>query len=141
MSENVQLRTALMWLESHRLSAQAECWVLAGDDVEPVTGVTCDGDVTLTSRPVWGDPSPTPLPYGLIYDKIMEQYSGGGSIKWEGHSETYRGSYVVDPAKAVFFLFLPESVMIVESHEEKMEQRRQQARQLTREIERSQHAR
>lgn len=145
MSEENQLpefdlRTALQWLGEHGLAPNAECWVLSGDTVEPVIGVTPTprGNCIMWTRPVWAEPSPSPLTFTATYDILVESYSGGGRLIWEAQPRfTYRGSHVVDPEKSVFFLFLPTAIQLIESHEEKMEQRKQQARQLTEQIERT----
>jgi hypothetical protein len=137
---SISLRTVLMWLEEHRLHDDAECWVLGGDTVEPVHGVTWEesGDMVLHSRPPWTEPAPTPLQYAAVRDTLLEHYAGGGRLKWAGHPDVYRGSYVVNAESSVFFVFLPTEIQIVDSHEEKMEQRKKQAIDLTRKIEESQ---
>lgn len=134
------LRTALAWLQAHGLSDNAECWVLGQDTIHPVTGVTQDaGDMILESAAPWSEPTPLPLAFGGVCDILFENYSGGGTLKWQVKpDDPYRGSYVVNPKSAVFFLFLPENIQIVDGHAEKMEQRTQQAIQLTREIQESQ---
>jgi|SRR5271156_2363619 len=134
------LRTALAWLQAHGLSDDAECWVLGEDTVQPVTGVTqVAGDMMLVSAAPWSEPTPLPLSFGGVCDILLENYSGGGTLRWHAKpDDPYRGSYVVNPESAVFFLFLPENIQIVEGHAEKMEQRIQQAIQLTREIQESQ---
>lgn len=135
------LRTALQWLGEHGLDNEAECWVLSGDTAEPVTGVTPTplGNVILWTLPPWTEPFPRPLSYAAVYDTLVGEYSGGGRLIWESQPRhTYRGSHVIDPAKSVFFLFLPTAIQLIESHEEKMEQRKQQAKQLTEQIERTQ---
>src|SRR5271155_4142857 len=134
------LRTALAWLQAHGLSDSAECWVLGEEDTQPVTNVTqVAGDMILESAAPWSTPTPLPLGFGGVYDILFENYSGGGTLRWHAKpDDPYRGSYVVNPGSAVFFLFLPENIQIVEGHAEKMEQRTQQAIQLTREIQESQ---
>jgi hypothetical protein len=134
------LRTALSWLQAHGLSDDAECWVLGQDTVQPVTGVTqVLSDMLIITAPPWSDPAPTPLRFAAVCDTLLENYSGGGTLRWLAKpDDPYRGSYVVNPKSAVFFLFLPNEIQIVESHEEKMEQRTQQAIQLTRDIQESQ---
>lgn len=136
----ISLRTVLRWLEEHRLHDEADCWVLSGDTVEPVVEVTWEdeGNMILHSRPPWSEPAPTPLQYHMVCDTLLEHYAGGGQLKWGGHPDMYKGSYVVNAESSVFFLFLPSSIEIVESHEEKMEQRKNQAIELTRKIEESQ---
>lgn len=130
------LRTALSWLQAHGLSDDAECWVLGSNTVQPVTGVTSEGaDMVLHTAPAWSEPTPAPLRYASVCDTLLENYSGGGTLRWRTRpTDPYRGSYVVDTNSAVFFLFLPQGVELVESHDEKMAQRKQQAIQLTREI-------
>lgn len=135
------LRTSLQWLQGHGLEEDAECWILSGDTVEPIIGVTSqeDGNVILSSRPIYEEPSPIPLTYGVVSDRLLESYSGGGCLLWGTDTDqTYRGSYVVNPETAVFFLFLPSDIQIYETYSEQMDQRKQQARQLTSEIERAQ---
>src|SRR5271157_2708338 len=134
---NVTLRTALQWLTDHDLSDDAECWVLSGDTVEPIVGVTATpaGDVWIGTAAVWSEPAPIALRYGPMCDTLLETYSGGGSLRWANSpGQTYRGSYTPNPDVSVFLLFLPTEVRLVESHEEQMEKRKQQAKQLTREI-------
>lgn len=135
------LRTVLHWLDEQRIWNNAECWVLADNTVEPVVGVTWtdDGNMVLSTASVWTEPTPTPLQYGPVCDTLREHYSGGGRLIWTTKSEdVYRGSYVANAETAVFFVFLPKSVEIIETHEEKLEQRKQQAIELTKKIEESQ---
>lgn|SRR5208283_1419934 len=134
------LRTALSWLQAHGLSDSAECWVLGADTAQPVTGIAQDGaDMVLHTAPPWSEPTPQPLRFAAVCDTLLENYSGGGTLKWHAKpDDPYRGSYVVNSESAVFFLFLPDSIQLFESHEEKMEQRTQQAIQLTRDIQESQ---
>lgn len=147
------LRTVLMWLDEQQIHPDAECWVLGHDTVQPVVDIVQAGggegtyfntqailgDLVLITTQPWGDPTPAPLHYGAVYDTILETYSGGGRLLWDAHhKDTYRGSYVVNAESAVFFLFLPTDIEIVDSHEEKMEQRKKQAIELTRKIEESQ---
>lgn len=135
----VQLRTALQWLDEQHIAPDAECWVLAGDTVEPVTSidVTGQGDILLTTAKVWDDPAPVPMLYDEVHGALIDSHSGGGALHWRTHSETYRGSYVVNPERAVFFVFLPDDVSLSPgTYTERVDQRREQAKQLTREIER-----
>jgi hypothetical protein len=135
------LRTALQWLDEQDIGGQAECWVLGNNTVQPIVHVTWTevGDVLLWTLPPWTEPSPTPLQFARVSDMLLEHYSGGGSLRWANQlSDTYRGSYVVNSESAVFFLFLPPNVRIMDSHDEKMEQRKQQAIELTKRIEESQ---
>jgi len=137
----VNLRTVLRWLDEQRIHDEAGCWVLGHDRVEPVEHVTWteDGDMLVLTEPPWSTPTPVPLTYREVSDILLEHYSGGGLLKWANHpEEVYKGSYVVKPESAVFFLFLSQEVGIVESHSEKMEQRKQQAIELTKRIEESQ---
>lgn len=135
------LRTVLLWLDEQPISKEAECWVLGDDMVEPVTDVTWNdqGNMYLWTAPPWNDPSPKPLHYSIVSAMLLEHYSGGGALQWATDPEyVYRGSHVVKPESAVFFLFLPQSIKLVESYSEKMEQRKKQAIDLTRKIEESQ---
>lgn len=134
----VNLRTVLRWLDEARIHDEAECWVLGGDTVQPVTGVTSteSGDMLLHSEEPWAEPAPAPLRFREVCDTLLEEYAGGGLLKWADHPDVYRGSYSVNVETAVFFVFTSPGVEIVDSHEEKMEQRKQQAETLTQEIER-----
>lgn len=131
------LRTVLRWLGEQEISELAECWILSDGTVEPVVTLQeLDGSLYLGSRSVWSAPAPVPLRFGTVYDKLLGSYSGGGLLHWTSHpGHTYRGSYVVNPNNAVFFLFLPDSIKLIDSHSDKMEQRKEQAKQLTKEIE------
>lgn len=130
------LRTVLLWLDEQDISPDAESWVLSDSQVLPVTDLAVGEDAWLVSSPVWSEPTPTPLKYGAVYDRLLASYSGGGRLKWTDHvTYIYRGSYVVDGTKAVFFLFLPEQIQLKETHRERQEKREEQARQLTQEIE------
>lgn len=139
---STSLRTALSWLQAHGLSDEAECWVLGSDTVEPVTGVTSTeaGDMVLSTAPPWSEPTPIPMQYNAVCDTLLEEYAGGGALRWASRpDEPYRGSYVVDATSAVFFLFLPEDVqLLAESHDEKMEQQKQRAKELTKQIQEAQ---
>lgn len=134
-------RTILKWLTDHNLSDDAEVWILGdySSPVEPVTeiGSTDEGAVWVETSPVWKEPVPVPMHYGPFYARLLECYSGAGTLQWLGHSDTYRGSYTVNPHAAVFLLFLPDSIDLLETHTEKMEQRKKQARELTEVIEKS----
>jgi hypothetical protein len=137
----VNLRTVLKWLDEQRIHDEAECWILTGDTVEPITYVTWtnNGDIILTSAPPWHEPTPIPLHYAQVCAMLLEHYSGGGLLKWSKRPrDTYRGSYIVNPESSVFFIFLSSTVGVVEDHETKMEQKKQQAIQLTRQIQESQ---
>lgn len=138
----VPLRTVLQWLDEQNISLDAECWVLTNDTVLPVIAAIPDGgrgDIILRTAPVWSEPPPVPLTFDAIHDTILEHYSGAGELIWLNANSTitYRGSYVVNADNAVFFLFLPEKIELVETHIEKMEQRKKQAIDLTKEIEKN----
>jgi hypothetical protein len=133
------LRTTLHWLTEQGIHDEAECWILGSDTVQPVVGVTPtnSGDTYLLSEEPWAEPAPAPLSYRAVCDILLESYAGGGSLRWATNPATiYRGSYSVNVENAVFFVFLPSEIEIVDSHEVKMEQRKRQAEQLTQEIER-----
>lgn len=130
------LRTAIRWLLEHELAETAEVWVLAKPVLRPVVAVEpVAGDTWLGTAPVWSEPTPAPLQWDRFYDRLMECYAAGGTFRWAQHPElVYRGSYVVNPASAVFLLFLKPDIELVQSHSELMEQRKEQANQLTQEI-------
>ena len=136
----IPFRTILNWLTAHNLSDSAEVWVLGAKSVEPVLQVQplSSGNAEVETASVWSKPAPVPLQYGSFYDTLLRSYSGGGTLEWQDHyQDTYRGSYTVNPQTAVFLLFLPDEIQLIETHAEKMEQRRKQAKELTEVIERS----
>jgi hypothetical protein len=143
----INLRTTLQWLTEHdpTPSPSAECWVLTDREVLPIIAIGREinidegystADVLVDTSPIWSQPPPTPLTYVALYDKLLETYSGGGKLGWRSHvTYTYRGSYVVNPDNAIFFLFLPSNVILRSTYQEELDRRKDQARQLTKEIE------
>lgn len=132
----VDVRTALNWLNEHHLEDGAEVWVLSDDLVVPVTEVGIGENVYIYTRPIDLTNPTQGLTYHDFLDSILKDYSAGGRVIWAKRPDlTFRGSYVRNPAAAVFLVFLPEQVQLVESHEDKMEQRKEQARTLSERIE------
>lgn len=128
----VNLRTVLRWLAEHNLDDNAECWVLTHETVVPIIYATPKGEnIDIVTAGVWETPVPIPVTFTYLFDTIVNDYSGGGTLYWR-KGYTYRGSYVVNSDNAVFLLFLPDEIDLIEAHKEKMETKKKQAEELER---------